>query len=133
MKMERIVKNFYAELDNGRIIGRKCKACGAVEFPPRIACTKCGHFETEWYEMSGKGLVTDIVVPGALANAANDIFKPYVIGCVTMEEGPLLNAIVRGISPEQEVAIKKQLPLPVSACICVRSGIKTVIFDVVNR
>ena len=132
MKLERIVKRFYDELENGKIVGRKCKECGAVEFPPVIACTSCGHFEMDWIEMSGKGVITDIVMPSSMTHPRTDVFKPFALSCVTVEEGRAINAIVRGISPETEEAIKARLPLPVKASIFQRDGFKTVVYDLVS-
>ena len=36
IKMERIVQRYYEELENGKIMGRKCPACGAIQFPPEL-------------------------------------------------------------------------------------------------
>ncbi len=38
VKLEPVVRTFYEELEKGRIMGRQCKRCGAVEFPPVLAC-----------------------------------------------------------------------------------------------
>ena len=67
VKLERIVKTFYDKLEEGKIMGRKCPECGAVEFPPVYACNTCGCMETEWYEISGKGVMHSIVLPAALS------------------------------------------------------------------
>ena len=54
IKLEKVVQKFYDSLEEGKILGRKCPACGAVEFPPVYACNTCGNLETEWVEISGK-------------------------------------------------------------------------------
>ena len=51
-------KNFYEGLAEHKIYARKCKECGAIEYPPRYACNTCGYHETEWVELSGKGSCT---------------------------------------------------------------------------
>ena len=40
--MEPIVKRFYEGVAEGKYWGRKCKECGAIEFPPHIGCNTCG-------------------------------------------------------------------------------------------
>ena len=39
---EHIVEKFWNGLKDGVIYGRKCKECGAIEFPPHLACNSCG-------------------------------------------------------------------------------------------
>ena len=70
--MEPIVKKFYDGVAEGKYYGRKCKECGAIEFPPHLACNTCGYHETEWVELSGHGTLKSFVVPGI----QND--KPYL-------------------------------------------------------
>ena len=38
IKLEKVVQKFYESLDEGKMMGRKCTACGNVEFPPVFAC-----------------------------------------------------------------------------------------------
>ncbi len=131
MKLERIVKRFYDELDEGRIMGRKCPVCGAVEFPPKIACTACGNFETEWVEMSGKGMMTEFIMTSGMAHPRVEQLQPCAFACVTVEEGAEINAVVRGITPENAEELRARLPLPVKACIVQREGYKSVVYDLV--
>lgn len=49
IKLEKVVEQFYLNLEEGKIMGRKCPKCGNVEFPPVYACNACGSLETEWY------------------------------------------------------------------------------------
>lgn len=131
MKLERIVKRYYDELENGKIMGRKCLKCGAVEFPPVIACNACGHFEMEWIEMNGRGMVTDIILPSGMAHPRINEYQPCAFGCVIVEEGPEINALVCGVSPENEEDIQAKLPLPVKARIVQRDGYKSLVYDLV--
>ena len=133
MKLERIVKRFYDELDEGRIMGRKCPVCGAVEFPPKIACTSCGNFETGWVEMSGRGVVTEFILTSGMAHPRIDILQPCAFGCVTLEEGVEINAVVRGITAENAAGLRARLPLPVKARIVQREGYKSVVYDLVTE
>ena len=45
IKLEKVVQKFYEGLEEGKILGRKCPVCGAVEFPPVYACNTCGNLE----------------------------------------------------------------------------------------
>ena len=101
IKLEKVVEKFYLGLEEGKILGRKCPACGAVEFPPVYACNTCGNLETEWYEISGKGVMKSIVMPAALSSKPeydNLGRRNFAYGEVELEEGACFNAVVRGIS-----------------------------------
>ena len=55
VKLEKIVKTYYDNLEEGKILGRYCPKCGGMEWPPVYACNLCGNMETEWKEISGEG------------------------------------------------------------------------------
>lgn len=93
--MEPIVKKFYDGVAQGKYLGRKCTECGAIEFPPHIACNTCGHADTEWVELSGKGKLMSFVIPGI----QNDkpylkAIAPYGYGAVQLDEGPVYTFVV---------------------------------------
>jgi uncharacterized OB-fold protein len=131
MKLERIVKRFYDSLEEGKIMGRKCQRCGAVEFPPVIACNTCSGTDMQWIEMSGNGKMTDIVLPGVMSiKPQNEDLQPYCFACVEMEEGSRFNAIVCGVSKKNKQEMLAKLPVPIRAKIIQREGYRTVVFDV---
>ena len=133
MQYERIVKTFYDELENGKILGRKCKRCGSVDFPPLISCNECSYPETEWAEISGDGELMSVVMPGMLSQSPeNEDLMPYAFGSVRLSEGPFINVLIRGIGSENETLVKASLPLPVMAAIVQRPDYKTVVFDLAN-
>ena len=68
IKLEKVTEKFYQSLEEGKILGRKCPKCGAVEFPPVYACNTCGNYETEWYEISGNAKMHSIVMPAPLSS-----------------------------------------------------------------
>jgi len=47
--------DFINYLEEGKVMGTKCKECGAVYFPPRSDCAKCLHSNMEWFEVTGTG------------------------------------------------------------------------------
>lgn len=52
IEMEMIVKKYYDALEEGQVLGRKCPACGHIEFPPYLACNACGNLDTEWVDLT---------------------------------------------------------------------------------
>lgn len=134
MALERIVKRFYDELDNGKMMGRKCTRCGAVEFPPVLCCNTCSCMDMEWHEISGNAEVTSCFLPAMMSTLPqNEVFQPYAIGAVKLEEGTEFNAFVCGISRSNLKELRAKMPLPVKARIAPRDGYKMVVFDLVEE
>jgi hypothetical protein len=131
IKLEKVVETFYLKLEEGKIMGRKCPACGNVEFPPVYACNKCGNYETEWYEISGKARLHSIVLPAALSSKPEyKKMGKYAYGEVELEEGSRLNAVVKGVSKKNRAELSAKLPVDVHAVIMDRDGgFKTVVFE----
>lgn len=139
IKLEKVVEKFYESLEEGHILGRKCPACGNVEFPPVYACNACGNLETEWYEISGNAVMKSIVLPAALSSKPeydNLGKRNFAYGEIQLEEGTLVNGVVRGINKKKRAEIMEngKLPVPVKAAIFQREGgYKTVVFDLVEE
>ncbi len=131
IKLEKVVEQFYLNLEEGKIMGRKCPKCGNVEFPPVYACNACGSLETEWYEISGKAKMHSIVMPAALSSKPEyKNLGKFAYGEVELEEGTRLNAVVRGINKKKRTELQDKLPVACHASIFQREGgFKTVVFD----
>lgn len=103
VKLEKVVEKFYEGLEEGKFLGRKCKECGAVEFPPVYACNTCGCMDMEWVEISGKAVMKSIVMPAALSSKPEySQMGPIAYGEVEIEEGASFNAVVKGINKKKE-------------------------------
>ena len=63
VKTERIVKTYYDALEEGKVLGRKCTACGHIEFPPYLACNECGNLDTEWVDLTNTRATIQQVLP----------------------------------------------------------------------
>lgn len=112
---EHVVEKFWNGLKEGTIYAKKCKECGAIEFPPHHACNACGYHETEWIELSGKGVLKTFVFTGAL-NARlelEDMGVKYVCGEVQLDEGPEMNAVILGINKKKGRELVGKLPVRV--------------------
>ena len=130
IKLEKIVRTYYEGLDEGKILGRKCPRCGAVEWPPVYACNTCGCMQTQWVEISGKAKMQTLIMPAILsAKPQNNDLMPYCLGCVEIEEGASVNAIIQGVTKENREQLLEKLPVDVHAKIVQRENYKTVIFE----
>ena len=133
--LEKVVQKFYDNLEEGKITGKKCTKCGAVEFPPVYACNSCGCWDMEWVEISGKGKMHSIVLPAALSMKPEyKAMGKFAYGEIELEEGARINGVVRGINKKKRTEIMEagKLPVNVQAAIYQRDGFKTVVFDLVE-
>lgn len=101
---ESIVKSYYDNLKQGKLIATKCNSCKGYTFPPTSCCEHCGSDNIEWIELSGKG--TLLYVSHSIAPAPNPRFfelAPYAYGHILLEEGVYVQGIITGISIDPEV------------------------------
>jgi uncharacterized OB-fold protein len=129
IRMEPYVKNWYDYLDAGKIMGLRCKRCGAYEFPPVPICNSCSSTDLEWVEMSGSGsmlsITTILMVDPPFAS-----FGPRVCGHVHMAEGPDFISWIEGVGLEQQFELYDRLPIEVQAEIQQRNGYKYPVFRI---
>ncbi|MBQ2782862.1 MAG: hypothetical protein IJO41_04280 [Oscillospiraceae bacterium] len=129
-----IVKTYYDALEEGKIFGRKCTACGHVEYPPYLACNLCGHLETEWVEISGKAMCNQILPPplAFFEPTLKERVGDYWHGAVEPENSDESSAVLVNIIPSKlEEAIAK-LPLEVRPVIVQHDDVKTVYWEFVD-
>lgn len=128
-KYERIVKTFYDALEEGKVLGRKCTACGHIEFPPYLACNTCGNLDTEWVDLTNTPAVVNQILAPAPA-FSNPVFAklvgPYCLAAVQIENCDEVNTCLIGCTPEMSEQLRDKLPLPVKPFIVRREGYKMV-------
>lgn len=104
-------------LNEEKLMGSKCKKCGALYTPPRPICIKCRGGEMEWVEIKGKGKLaafTSIVVgPPLMVELGYDRKNPYCSGVVQLEEGTRVVARIEGVDTKNPENIKVGIPLTV--------------------
>ena len=114
MKPMRLAKTYYDGLAEGKLLGRRCLECGAIEFPPHPACNICGYRETEWVELSGKAELLDFALPGPMGSRENlAALGDYAYGHIRMEEGTELKVVVYGINKKNQDEIAAKLPVSI--------------------
>jgi len=47
--------DFIGYLEQGKIMGTRCKKCNISFFPPRADCYQCLSSDMEWFEVAGTG------------------------------------------------------------------------------
>ena len=74
-------QEFWDAASQGKLLIKKCTACGEVHFYPRNICPFCFSDQTEWQETSGRGTIYTYSV---MRRAP----VPYAIAYVELAEGP---------------------------------------------
>lgn len=128
-----IVKPYYEALEEGRILGRKCTKCGHVEYPPYLICNNCGCLETEWYEISGKAMATQLMpaAPAFIIPPVQERFGgQYCIAAITLEEGIDVGGAVINLSRERCEELQSKLPIAVKPVIVQDDGFKVAVWEI---
>ncbi len=109
--------SFEQYLNEEKLMGSRCKSCGALFTPPRPICLKCHGTEMEWVEMKGKGKLiafTSIGVgPQFMIDEGFDRAHPYITGVVELKEGVNVVARIEGLDGNKPKSIKIGTPLTV--------------------
>ncbi len=102
-------------LSEEKLMGSRCKQCGAFYVPPRPICIKCYATEMEWVQTKGKGKLaafTCIAVgPPFMMEEGYNRTRPYVSGVVELEEDARIVARIEGVDGSKPETIKIGTPL----------------------
>ena len=95
--------DFIDHLENGKVSGTRCKACGKVFFPPRADCFQCLAGEMEGFEVTGSGrLVSFSKLEYGPAGFQNDV--PYSIALLDYGTYKIFGRIAPNV-PEADIAV----------------------------
>lgn len=78
---------FWEAAAEGRLLVKHCPKCDRSHYYPRKHCPLCGHHETHWREVSGRGTVYSFSIMGRAA-------RPTAPAIIELEEGPRLSTVV---------------------------------------
>ncbi|OHB74655.1 MAG: hypothetical protein A2Z34_04675 [Planctomycetes bacterium RBG_16_59_8] len=104
------VTEFARHLKDGRLMGSRCRKCGATSFPPRADCEKCLSGEFEFIEMSGKAKLHTFTKIVAAPTGFEDVV-PYIVGVADLKEGGRALAWFGKSIKEEEIKIGMELQL----------------------
>lgn len=78
---------FWEAARAGRLMGKYCPACHQLHYYPRLHCPFCGHRETQWRELSGRGHVYSHSIVERSP-------RPTAPAIIELEEGIRLQSVV---------------------------------------
>jgi len=106
------VNDFITYLEQGNVMGTRCKKCETVHFPPVADCAECLSSDVEWFEISGAGkLVTWSKLTYAPVGFEEDL--PYSIALLDYGDYKVFGRIAKDV-PEEQLEIgmaMKTLPI----------------------
>ena len=93
-------KDYNEALKEDKLLGLKCRECGAITVPPKMVCRKCASPDMEIVELSGRGKIQTFATVYVAPEGREDEV-PYVIVIAELDEGPWLMGNLDGIEPEK--------------------------------
>jgi hypothetical protein len=106
------VNDFIDYLEEGKIMGSKCKECGLVFFPPRADCYQCFSSDMEWFEVTGNGkLMAYSKLKYAPIGFDGDL--PYCIAVLDYGDYKIFGRIASGI-PDDEIKLGMEMKTEVN-------------------
>ncbi len=97
----------------GRLVARRCAACGLLRYPPGAGCPWCTSLDWAWQDVSGRGTIYSYeIVVHAIQPGFRD-WAPYPLVIVELDEqrgvpGPddglrlVTNLVTPAFTPERE-------------------------------
>ena len=101
------VNDFIGYLEEGKVMGTRCKKCGQRFFPPRAHCYESLSNDMEWFEVTGKGkLVSYSTLQYAPTGFTDDL--PYTIALLDYGDYKVFGRIDKAI-PTDELSVGMEM------------------------
>ena len=81
MEHKLIAKDYNEALAQNRLLGLKCRACGAITVPPKMVCRQCGSHDMDVTELKGSGKIRTFTTVNVAAEGREEEV-PYTITMV---------------------------------------------------
>ena len=111
------IQSYLEYINNKKLMGSKCKKCGAVDVPPRKLCIKCNSTDVDWIEMSGNGKIAAFscisVGTTFMVEKGYSMKKPYCFSVIRLNEGPMVSGQLLGVDETKPDTIKIETPVKV--------------------
>jgi uncharacterized OB-fold protein len=104
------VFNYLDFIKVKKLMGSKC-SCGHVDLPPRNICSECLGTETSWIDLTDKqGTLSTFscvhVGTTSFVKRGYNMKNPYAFGIVTLENGPSITGLLKGVNAKDPDSIK---------------------------
>lgn len=128
-----VIERHYQALRENRLVGHRCRACGAYTVPITTACASCGSGGYDEVTLAGTGTLhyaAHNIAPAPHPRFAE--LAPYVFGHVILDEGVPVQGIVKGIEPTSEAtrALFERGPAKVALDVLLTGDLPVVAFRI---
>ncbi len=111
------IQSYLEYINSKKLMGSKCKKCGAVDVPPRKLCIKCNSTDVDWIEMSGNGQIAAFscisVGTTFMVEKGYSMKKPYCFSVIKLDEGPMISGQLLGVDETKPDTIKIETPVKI--------------------
>ena len=111
------IQSYLEYINSKKLMGSKCKKCGAVDVPPRKLCIKCNSTDVDWIEMSGNGKIAAFscisVGTTFMVEKGYSMKKPYCFSVIKLDEGPMVSGQLLGVDESKPDTIKIETPVKI--------------------
>jgi len=100
MEYKLTFKDYSEALKNNKLLGLKCKECGAITVPPKMVCRTCTSPNMDIVELGSKGKIVTFTTVNVASEGRQDEV-PYIIVLVELDEGPWIMGNLSDIDPAE--------------------------------
>ena len=100
MEYKLTFKDYNEALKENKLLGLKCKECGAITVPPKMVCRQCTSLDMDIIELGGKGKIVTFTTVNVASEGRQDEV-PYIIVLVELDEGPWIMGNLIDIDPNE--------------------------------
>jgi uncharacterized OB-fold protein len=101
------INDFIGYLEQGKLMGTKCKKCGIYYFPPRADCSHSLDSDMEWFEVKGAGkLLSFSTLTFAPTGFTQDL--PYTLAVLDYGDYKVFGRVDKALS-EKDLSIGMEM------------------------
>jgi len=95
-KINKVDEPYWRGASAGKLLLQKCKACGKLQFFPRIVCVECFSGDIDWVEAAGTGKVHSFTWVRVPRNPAFKEEVPICYANIILDEGVIMESRIVG-------------------------------------